>query len=874
MLVRTTVAALGLVLSTITVGQYAEKMDLTLRHYLAREQGVDPEISLFIHGDVDGIKDAVQRHGGRVTMTTDRLVNARVPSTMIRALAEEPAVHHFEFNIARGELMNDSARVKNHVIEVHAGLAPLPQGYDGAGVVVGVIDTGLDITHPDFKDANGVTRVYRYWDQVPPGSASSPQPYGYGTEYTREDLQAGGSIPVDPQGHGTTVAGTAAGNGLANGRHKGFAPASEIIMVASRLGAANWAGTVADGVKYILDHADALGMPAVINISMGSYSGSHDGKDAAALLIDDLLHQSNGRALTAAAGNSHGSFPYHVHTEVGPDTTFSWFQTNEFPLAYNVFDFPNVFFEVWADAVDVQNVQFAIGADRAQPTLNFRGRTAFHTVNEMIGSSVTEPLISASGNTLGTVQFYAQERGEQVLMQVLIASPDTADCLWRLMSTGSGSFDLWTLTTFTRTANVIGPMLAEQWPGGLPYPTPEEYPAMAHYVAPDHYQHIVDSWACIPDVLTVANYCNEVSYIDYFGVERTVDGTELDIAPFSSTGPTRDGRLKPDIAATGDVTFTPGPLEAIQWIIDNQVGYKVDPGGMHIRDGGTSQAAPVVAGVAALYLQKCPDAGIEEIANAIRKSARSDAFTGQVPNPRWGEGKVDAFGALLNRTRLQATTTTLCEGDAVEVTYIGDHGDLTWSTGATTTNPITVSTAADISATMITPSGCMAYTDTLHFTMAPVPATPQVELAGSVLTSSEALSYQWFEGGSPISGANEQEWTAYWVGSYQVQVTDANGCTALSEPVQVLTVGLDEISGGELRLWPSPVQEALNINMPASIASSELRIMGSDGRLVLAQRLTGGGTVQLPVGDLAAGTYTVVLLSEDVRWVQRFVRMP
>lgn len=874
MLVRSLVAALGLVLSTITIGQYAEKMDLTLRHYLAKEEGVDPEISLFIHGDVDGIKDAVRRHGGRVTMATDRLVNARMPSMAVRALAAEPAVHHFEFNIARGELMNDSARVKNHVLEVHTGVAPLPQGYDGTGVVMGIIDTGLDITHPDFKDADGVTRVYRYWDQVPGANPGSPLPYGYGTEYTREDLQAGGSIPVDPQGHGTTVTGTAAGNGLANGRHTGVAPGTEIIMVASRLGAANWAATVADGVKYILDHADALDMPAVVNISMGSYSGSHDGNDAAALLIDDLLHQANGRALTAAAGNSHGSFPYHVHTDVGPDTTFSWFQTNEFPEAYNIFDFPNVFFELWADIEDFENVQFAIGADRATPSLNFRGRTAFHTVDEVIGSSVSEPLISASGNTLGTVQYYAQERGEQVMLQVLIASPDTADCLWRFMSTGSGSFDLWTLTTFTRTSNVIGPMLAEQWPGGLPYPTPAEYPAMAHYVAPDHSQHIVDSWACIPDVLTVANYCNEVSYIDYFGVERGVDGTEQDISPTSSTGPTRDGRIKPDIASTGDVTFTAGPLVAIQWIIDNQVGFKVDPGGMHIRDGGTSQAAPAVAGVAALYLQKCPGAGIAEIANAIRKSARSDAFTGQVPNPRWGEGKIDAFGALLNRTRLQAATTTICEGESVQVTYTGDNGDLLWSTGAATINPITISTAGPVSATMVTPSGCLAYTDTLHFSVAPLPPTPQVELVGSVLTSSEAVSYQWFEGGAPISGANGQEWTAFWVGSYQVMVSDINGCTAISDPVQVLTVGLDEVDGEEVRIWPSPVREVLNIATPAATASLELRIMGSDGRLVRAQRIAGGGTVQLPVDDLAAGTYTTVLLSDGVRWVQRFVRMP
>ncbi|MCC6541588.1 MAG: S8 family peptidase [Flavobacteriales bacterium] len=873
MLVRTLLATLGLAISAFSMGQFSEKMDLTLRHHLDKHAGEGGEFSLFIHGDGTRVSEAVRKVGGRVTMATANLVNARVPIAAVRALATDPAVDHFEFNFARGVLLNDSARVKNHVVEVHTGQAPLPQGYDGNGVLMGIIDTGLDITHPDFRDADDVTRVYRYWDQVPGPNPGSPQPYGYGTEWTTAELEAGGAIPVDPQGHGTTVSGTAAGNGLANGRHTGVASASPIVVVASALGVANWSATVADGVKYILDQADALGMPAVINISMGSYSGSHDGKDAAALLIDGLLHAETGRALAAAAGNSHGSFPYHVHTEVGPDTTFSWFQTNDFPEAYNVFDFPNVFFEVWADAEDLANVRFAIGADRALPVLNFRGRTGFHTVADAMGTTLSEPLISASGNILGTVQFYAQQRGEQVLLQVLIASPDTADCLWRFMSTGSGSFDIWTLTTFTRTANVIGPMLAEQWPGGLPYPSPEEYPAMAHYVAPDHNQHIVDSWACLPDVLTVANYCNEVSYIDYFGVERGVDGTEQDISPTSSTGPTRDGRTKPDVASTGDVTFTAGPLAAIQWIIENQVGYKVDPGGMHIRDGGTSQASPAVAGIAALYLQHCPDAGIAEVANAIRKTARSDAFTGPVPNPRWGHGKVDAFGALLNRTALIAPTTTICEGGSVEVSYLGELGELLWNTGATT-DQISVSTSGPISATMVTPSGCTAYTDTLHFTVSPLPSTPQIQMAGPVLTSSAALGYQWFEGGSPIAGATEQEWTAIWVGSYQVQVTDANGCTAMSDPVQVLSVGLHEATADGLCLWPSPVRDVLHITTPNIAGAQELRIFASDGRLMREMRHNGSGVVQLLVTDLAPGTYTVDVRSGNAHWVQRFVCVP
>ncbi|HRF79984.1 MAG TPA: S8/S53 family peptidase [Flavobacteriales bacterium] len=859
--------------ATTTFAQYRQKMDFQLQHFLSQDNG-EKEVGLFIHGDPDAVGAAVYLHGGRITHTSKTFVAARVPVANVRALANEGAVHHFEFSLSRGELMNDSMRVKSRANLVQMGVSPLPQGFDGTGVLFGIIDTGLDITHPDFRDENDQTRVYRYWDQVPDGSANSPMPYGYGTQFTREQLNAGGpGLPADPQGHGTAVAGSAVGNGLANGRHKGVAPKAEIVVVASRLGSPNWAASVADGVRYIFEQADALGMPAVVNISMGSYTGSHDGKDAAGLLIEEMLLEQSGRIVTAAGGNSHGTFPYHVHTEVDQDTSFTWFQTNEFPPQYNVFDFPNVFFEVWADASAIQNVRFAIGADRTIPNLNFRGHTPFHTVADAMGQVVSEPLISSSGHTLGTAQFYAQQRGDQVMLQVMIASPDTADCLWRFMSTGSGSFDLWSLVTYTRTANVIGPELAAAWPTPIPFPSPAEYPAMAHYVAPDFLQHIVDSWACVPEVLTAANYCNEVSYTDYFGVFREVAGVEEDLAVTSSYGPTRDGRVKPDLAATGDLTFTAGPLEAIQWIIDNQVGWKVDPGGMHIRDGGTSQAAPVVAGAALLYLQHCPGAAVTEVTSAIRKSLRRDQFTGPVPNPRWGFGKLDVYAAVLNKTGLRAPTTSICEGGSLVVEYVGWPAQLQWSNGASG-NVIQVSTPGPISATAVSPSGCIAYTDTLQLVISPLPAEPTISANASVLTSSPALNYQWLEGGQPIEGATTQEWTAYWPGSYQVMVTDANGCSSVSQPVPVLTVGVQENSQRGTAVWPSPVRDVLYIVVPPTTTGAiHLRVFAADGKLVEQQRTAySGSTMELDVQDLAPGTYTISIGSSEGMENHRFVK--
>lgn len=871
---------LALLVGSFVLGNYAtaqreEKIDLQLRAYLAKPQAGNDQLDLFIHGEREAVGRAVGAVGGHVKMSRPGLVSARVPVARVRELANSSAVERFEFSLERGHLMNDSMRVKNRINQVQQGLAPLAQGYDGTGVVLGFIDSGLDLLHPDFRDANDQTRVIRYWDQVPGPNANSPGQFGYGTEWTQDELN-GPIIPVEPaglNGHGTTVAGTGVGNGLANGRHKGVASGADIIIVATNFALPNWRASVADGVAYIIAQAEALGKPAVINASLGSYAGSHDGKDAAALFIEDLLNEQGGRMMVAAGGNSNSAYPYHLRTEVDADTSFTWFTTNLLPPPYNIFEFPNMYFELWADIDDFENVQFAIGADRVTPSLTFRGRTDFHSLQPGITDLIQEDLVSPSGNTLGTVQFLTQQRGDQVQMQVMIASPDTTDYLWRFMTTGSGRYDLWSMTDRTGTSNVIGSVIAA--PLGLPFPSPAEYPAMAHYVHPDYFQNMVDSWACLPNVLTVANYCNEVSYIDYAGNPQTVPGVEGDIAAFSSSGPTRDDRIKPDIASTGTLTFTAGPLDAIQWVIDNQNGWKIDPGGMHTRNGGTSMASPVVAGTAALYLQQCPTATALEIVEAVKSNARADGFTGSVPNNRWGSGKLDAFNTMLNLAPLTAPLTSFCEGEGVEISIPEPFTNVLWSNGSSA-DPLMVTEPGPLSAQMTTATGCRAYTDTLDITVLPVPAVPTATLDGTLLTSSSATFNQWYRDGNPLPGETGQTLEAPGTGTYTVVVTGANGCSSTSASVQVLITGVAERKGEAFALWPSPVQDQLRVQLPASQNGAVLiTVLAADGKVVARHRpAVNDAQLVIPVAALAAGIYTLQAESGTERWVTRFVKVP
>jgi len=113
-------------------------------------------------------------------------------------------------------------------------MAPLTQAYDGTGIIMGIIDTGIDFNHPDFKDASGNTRIQFIWDQNQISGSTIPMPYNYGIEWTAAQINASVCTHDDNAnfGHGTHVSGTAAGNGSATGHFEGGAPKADLIVVA------------------------------------------------------------------------------------------------------------------------------------------------------------------------------------------------------------------------------------------------------------------------------------------------------------------------------------------------------------------------------------------------------------------------------------------------------------------------------------------------------------------------------------------------------------------------------------------------------------------------------------------------------------------
>ena len=578
----------------------------------------EDNITLLVKGNVPAIQRVMEQSGGKFRYSVGDIASVTIKVKNMRSLAASPYIRRIEAGnpFSKVRPMNDTALIHDDALPVHAGTVPLAQAYTGKGVVVGIIDTGIDYSHPDFQDSLGKSRIKFLWDQVLPDSVP-PQPYNYGQEWTGADIDNGKAIAhlntaTASYGHGTHVSSVAAGNGLALNKFKGVAPKADIIFVAANLNSTN---AIMDGVKYIYDKATALGEPCVINISLGDYYGSHDGKNLEAQTIKTLITAQSGRALAAAAGNA-GKYRIHVGYTVTSDTNFTWFTGPAYIAMY-------------ADTNNFKNVQFAIGADKVTPSYSYRGRTAFSSITSSVGVLKNDTIFNGS-NRICTMQTYGDTANGVYSMEFAI-TPDSSAYEWRLMTTGSGKFDVYTFDV--DTAHLADSTI---------------YAPLKKYKQPDFNQNMVTSFQCLDEVITVGNYTNRNHYLDYDTIMQK-DSTRIpgNLFESSSHGPTRDGRIKPDITSPGDWTLAATSLRLVPWHLANGNHYKLCPGGYHIMDGGTSNASPGVAGVVALYFQMQPLASWQDVKNAIINCARVDSFTGNnLPNSYWGYGKADAFKAM------------------------------------------------------------------------------------------------------------------------------------------------------------------------------------------------------------------------------------
>lgn len=222
----------------------------------------------------------------------------------------------------------------------------------GKGTVIAILDSGVDYIHPDFRNADGSTRILAYWDQSLPfihNHFSINNPYNLGIIFSEEDLNQlltgannfsffDSSIPTalgsaseslspseDSSGHGTHIAGICAGNGrVSNGKNQGVAPESSLIVVKLKNDASSVYSDYANlmmAVDFAVRFTNSLSMPLSINISYGSNDGSHTGNSLLELFMEQVSFY--GKNIISVATGNEGRTRRHASLNIGSSLTKS-----------------------------------------------------------------------------------------------------------------------------------------------------------------------------------------------------------------------------------------------------------------------------------------------------------------------------------------------------------------------------------------------------------------------------------------------------------------------------------------------------------------------------------------------------------------------
>jgi subtilisin family serine protease len=472
---------------------------------------------------------------------------------------------------------------------------PQERSVTGAGIIIGFVDTGIDTTHPDFSFPNGTTKILFVWDQTTSGR--SPADFDYGYECNSNDIQAKQCPEFDSFGHGTHVAGIAASSGRATGNFTGVAPDAAIIFVKSGHQTCNgtsWTfdtSQILDGINYIAKKAAQLGRRAVINLSLGGNIGGHDGNDPLERGLDAFVR--SGTPIVVAAGNSAQDND-HVKGQLsqGMNVTLNIsVKETTTDLAIDIWYSPED--EIEAKLITPQGQTYTIPTPSGGATDINGNITAQSSTTDLGQESYLEVNSNAS---LPAAGWTVSLRANQVYSK--------------------GFWDAWIDTSTC------------SFPG-------------AYFVSGDGYEIDPHLTIGIPgtarNVVTVGAYITKNSWRGVSGETFGRGAYALgQIASFSSLGPTRDGRVKPDVVAPG--LFIASARSSVI------VASASDPDAFHRINAGTSMAAPHVAGTVALMLQYDPSLEAVEVPRLLRETARLDADTGFLAegSPIWGYGKADA----------------------------------------------------------------------------------------------------------------------------------------------------------------------------------------------------------------------------------------
>lgn len=466
----------------------------------------------------------------------------------------------------------------------------------GQGVMIGFLDTGIDYQHPAFLNADGSTRLFSIWDQTI-ADGTPPEGFTMGAEYNKTTINMAllstdplSAVPsVDEEGHGTMLAGIAAGSRIESENFSGVAPEADLIVVklaqAKRYNRQFW-GTPDDvpcypetnillAIQYIVSVASRLDRPLVLCVALGSNQGANDGNNALSVVLNNLALIPR-VAVCVAAGNE-GNKRRHLS---GTFTRDERARNIELRVGDND---PNFSMEVW------KNSPARLLAEIVSPT-----GEVVRSLAPGLNRCVTHQFLFAPTNVFINNITVEDETGEQlILFRFQNALPGIWNFRISAIDSICGEFNAW-------------------------LPSGDLITTDTYFLESDPYITIAAPGNA-PNPLTVTAY-NQLNN---------------SILAASSRGPTVLNSVKPDIAAPGFALPCPIP---------NQ---------LFATATGTGAAAAHASGIASMLLEWAVSRGNytslngRDVNRILIRGARRDADR-VYPNSIWGYGQLDIYGSFVS----------------------------------------------------------------------------------------------------------------------------------------------------------------------------------------------------------------------------------
>ena len=546
---------------------------------------------------------------------------AAIPLHQLPLMAADDRVSRIEAR-PMGQTLTDSMAFHLNAMPVYEG-QNLPQAFTGKGVVVGLMDIGFDLTHPNFYSRDTTCyRICRLWDMLSTDTVGSP--FIVGRDYTtREELLAlRHTRDGEEMTHGTHTLGIAAGSGY-DSPYRGMAYESDICLVAN--GVSDNAALIdsslyerfnfttdALGFKYIFDYAKSVGKPCVASFSEGSSQDFWGYDQLYYEMLDSLL--GPGRILVSAAGNQG-----RVKT---------WFRKEPGTLSKGCFLQGSSSMIHTLKSADDFTIRFVTYNQEGCDTVVVSTKTIL---------AAEDSIFSFSMNGLDSIAIEAypscyvpRETCYDLMLFHSHSIGFSTPLSLEVMGTAA-DVEFWRVTGALAT-NDLAPWL-------------DAGECVSNVFSPSSSPRVV----CVGSTTWRDSIQNVNGQWKHYWL-----GDYGRRAPFSSVGPTFDGRIKPDVMAPGNNIisslssfFMEHHPEAgdMDW---NVAQYSFN-GRTYAWNSntGTSSSCPAVAGAIAIWLQAKPDLTPEEVFDVIARTSRKPDPSLAYPNNEYGHGEIDVYRGLL-----------------------------------------------------------------------------------------------------------------------------------------------------------------------------------------------------------------------------------